>query len=579
MLTQVRDHSYLVLMWAFNYITMKNKTILHTALILLVGIVSACTKLDENAYDEIPSDKFYTNKNEVLSAVLRPYTHANAWATPSGQDGWWRPAELSADQLAWPTKGPHGEDSGKWKRLHYHSWTVDEAGLNNAWSLIYGGIGYCNDPIANISTRDISTMGITQKEKDEFISELKLLRAFHYLKLMDLFGGVPIVTEPADPANPVYPSTSSRKQVFDFVEKEIKDNINNVPKLSRAMLGRMSQASGYAMLVELYLNAEVWSGAARWDDCIAAADKLINNEAGGQNGTMQLDTTITDQFKNTNDLSKEVIFSIAYDYTRAKFEPSWTGEFYHFAQKDIYGGGRNGNDGIVLIPGVYDTYEADDRRKTEWLLIGPQYKFADTNLKTRAVLGTVEYQGLPLVFVDNIRKNKSGSTVSNMSEGEENSGVRFNKYKLGNSVPGFVINGKDTTAVQPDPNYNNTDWNVYRLTWIYFAKAEALMRKSGGVATAEAVALINTTKKRAYAPAIRDAKAYTTATLTLDELLKERGREFIFEGFRRDDLIRFGKFVTGTWWDHTASSATKALYPIPQRQRDLNPKLTQNPGY
>lgn len=551
---------------------MKNKSIIYTALITLLGLSSACTKLDENAYDVIPADKFYTNKNEVLSAVLRPYTHANAWVTPSGQDGWWRLAEMSADQLAWPTKGPHGEDSGKWKRLHYHSWTVDEAGINNAWSLMFGGVGYCNDPIAQIGTRDISTMGITQEEKNSYISELKLLRAFHFLKLMDLFGGVPLATEPADPANPIYPITTSRKDVFAFVEKEIKDNINNVPKLSRAQLGRMSQASGYAMLVELYLNAEVWTGTPRWDDCIAAADKLINNEGGGQNGNMALDPNILDQFKNTNDFSKEVIFSIAYDYTRAKFEPTWTDEFFHFAQKEIYGGGRNGNDGIVLIPGVYTTYGINDQRRTNWLLIGPQLKFVDG---VTPVLGTVEYSGKPLSFVDNIQKNSKNSTVSNMSEGEENSGVRFNKYKLGNSLAG-VVNG---VKVEADPNYNNTDWNVYRLTWIYFAKAEAIMRKNGGTATSAAVDLINTCKKRAYTDAAWATNAYTTTSLTLDELLAERGREFIFEGFRRDDMIRFGKFTSGAWWDHTASSATKALYPIPQQQQDLNPKLTQNPGY
>jgi hypothetical protein len=105
------------------------------------------------------------------------------------------------------------------------------------------------------------------------------------------------------------------------------------------------------------------------------------------------------------------------------------------------------------------------------------------------------------------------------------------------------------------------------------------MRKNGGAATAEAVQLINDCKKRAFTDANWAANAYTTSSLTLDELLAERGREFIFEGFRRDDLIRFGKFSTGTWWDHAASTATKALYPIPQQQRALNTKLAQNPGY
>jgi hypothetical protein len=275
---------------------------------------------------------------------------------------------------------------------------------------------------------------------------------------------------------------------------------------------------------------------------------LISGQAGGQNGAMQLDPNIGDQFKPNNDLSKEVIFSIAYDYTVAQFEPSWTGEFYHFKQREIYGGGRNGNDGIVLIPGVYTTYGAKDLRKSGWLLEGPMVNFA-TN---QPVTGSEEYNGQQLTFVDNIRKNKSGSTVSNMSEGEENSGVRFNKYKLGNQVVGF-----DGTPA--NVNYNNTDWNVYRLTWIYFAKAEALMRKNGGAATQDAVDLINTCRKRAFATIDQAANAYTIATLTMDELLAERGREFIFEGFRRDDLIRWNKFTTASWWDHQPSSATKVL--------------------
>lgn len=546
---------------------MKNKSIIYSVLAGVLCLTNACTKLDENAYDQLLTDNFYNNKTEVLSAVLRPYTHANAWVTPSGQDGWWRLAELSGDQLAWPTKGRHGEDGGKWKRLHYHTWTTDEGGINNAWSLMFWGMGLCNDPIENIEKRDISKMGITQVEKDAFISELKLLRAFHYLKLMDLFGNIPIVTQVGIPAKP---ETKSRKDVFNFIESEIKANIDKAPKLSRGQLGRMSQAGAYAMLVELYLNAEVWTGTARWDDCIAAANKLIAGDGGAQNGTMQLDQNITDQFKTTNDLSKEVIFSIAYNYSVANFQPSWPGEFYHFKQQEIYGGGRNGNDGIVVVPGVFTTYEDADLRKREWMLEGPMFKFV---APTQPVLASEEYNGSQLVFVDNIRKNKSNSTVSNMSEGEENSGVRFNKYKLGNQFAG-------PGGVPPiDANYNNGDWNIYRLTMIYFAKAEAIMRKNGGVANAEAVQLINDCKKRAYSAADWATRAYTPATLTMDELLAERGREFIFEGLRRDDLIRFGKFATNTWWDHTPTTATKALYPIPQRQRDLNGNLTQNPGY
>ncbi len=547
------------------------KNIVKILLLACVVSASSCTKLDENAYDVIVAEDFYANKNEVISAVLRPYTHANAWISPSGQDGWWRPAELSADQLAWPTKGRHGEDNGKWKRLHYHTWTVDEGGLNQAWVLMYWGVGLCNSPIDILEKSDVASMGITADEKNQYIAELKLLRALHYLKLMDLFGNIPITTKAPTTAEEPLPQPSSTKEVFEFIEQEIRDNIDLAPKLSRAMLGRVSQATGYAMLVELYLNAEKWSGQPRWDDCIAAADKLISGDGGGLNGAMELDPNIKDAYVPTNDLSKETIFSIAYDYKKADFSAGFPSEFYHFVQSEIYGGGRNGNNGIVLVPGVFGQYAANDLRKKEWFLSGPMVKFVDGKI----VEGSEEYKGEQLVFVDYIRRAKSGGTSSTMSDGEENSGIRFNKYKIGNNVEGNV-NG---VLIPVNENYNNTDWNVYRLSWIYFAKAEALMRKSGGVASQDAVDLINSCKKRAFADADWAAAQYNTSTLTLDELLAERGREFIFEGFRRRDLIRFGKFHTATWWDHKPTAENKTVFPIPQQQISMNPNLKQNPGY
>ncbi|WP_025765254.1 RagB/SusD family nutrient uptake outer membrane protein [Dyadobacter tibetensis] len=542
------------------------RTLKIAALALPLLAVNACTDLDENIYDQLVTDNFYNNRNEVVSAVLRPYTHANAWATP-GQDGWWRLNELSADQLAWPVKGRHGQDGGRWIRLHDHTWTADDESVWGAWRLMWWGLGLCTDPIEALEARQPAQMGITETEKTAFVAELKLLRAFHYLKLMSLFGNIPIVTKVGEPLNP---ATQDRSAVFAFIEKEILDNIEGAPLLSQDMLGRMSKAGAYAMLVELYLNAEAWTGTPRWDDCIAAADKLIGGAGGGLNGAAALDPNLVDTFSPDNFNSKEILFSIAYEYQKANFQPQWPGDFFHFQQRYIYGGARNGNDGVVVIPGVYTTFSDKDKRKKEWILEGTQYQYADPT-KPVIASGGNEYDGQPLVFVDNIRRNKSlqpgqdpNSLPSDMTQGEENSGVRFNKYKLG--------------ALE-DPHYNSTDWALYRLSYIYFAKAEALMRKNGGAATAEAVELVNKVRERAFSTADWAAAKYTTSTLTLDELLAERGREFIFEGFRRDDLIRSGKFTTKAWWDHDPSSETYKLFPIPRRQVTLNPNLKQNNGY
>lgn len=126
--------------------------------------------------------------------------------------------------------------------------------------------------------------------------------------------------------------------------------------------------------------------------------------------------------------------------------------------------------------------------------------------------------------------------------------------------------------------YRNNDWVVFRLSDVYFMKAEALMRKNGNAATQEAVDLVNKVRQRSFTGEDWPSAQYSTATLTMDELLAERGREFIFENTRRMDLIRFGRF-TGAWWDKQPSAPTKELFPIPQRMLNNNPNLQQNPGY
>ena len=68
------------------------------------------------------------------------------------------------------------------------------------------------------------------------------------------------------------------------------------------------------------------------------------------------------------------------------------------------------------------------------------------------------------------------------------------------------------------------------------------------------------------------------ASLTADDLLAERGREMFFEGWRRQDLIRFGKY-NDAWWEKPASDPTKNIFPIPAAQISANPNLQQNPGY
>jgi hypothetical protein len=526
-------------------------------LTLLLG-TNSCTNLDETLYNQIDSSKFYNNRQEILAGVLRPYTHANAWMAPTGQSGYWRLNEMSADQLAWPQKGRHGYDDAQWIRQHGHTWVYTENMVWDPWSLIFTGVGFCNSTLGDFERVDFARAGVSEQEKAAFIAELKVFRAFHYMKLMDLYGNVPIVTKVGEP---ISPPTAPRAEVFAFVEKELKENVDLLPNLSKQLIGRITKAGGYAMLAELYLNAQVWTGTPKWDECIAACDKISSGATGGLNGTPALDPNLTATYNNTNDNSKEALFQLVYDYQATPTRCGWNSDFYHFAQRLIYDGDANGNNGVVVIPTAYDAFKDNDLRKSTWMLIGTQYQLTNPTLP---VQGTEEYRGKPLVFVKEIRRASENKTSSTMIDGEENSGARFNKYPPGR---------------QSEAKYWSNDWILYRLTDIYFYKAEALMRKNSGAAVPEAVQLVNSVHSRAFKASDVAQEAYTAATLTLPELLAERSREFIFEGKRRTDMIRFGTFTTASWWDHKPTDPTKNLFPVPQRQLAANPNLKQNTGY
>ena len=547
-------------MLIFNIINMKKinlfqKAVFAMGLLLTIG----CTDLEETTYSELSESNFYKTELELIQATLRPFTHMQAWLSWSGESGYYYHNELSADQTAWPQKGRHGYDSGDHIRQHYHTWTSQESRLNSAWELMWTGVGFVNNSIESIQAVDAASIGVTQERLESIIAESKVLRAYHYMKIMDMWGNVPIITTVGEPAEP---ATNSREEVFAFVEKELLENVEKLQPLSPQLLGRVSRAVGYAILSEFYLNAEVWSGTPRWEESIKYSDKIIDGEGGSLTGNIALDQDPLGPFDNTNEESPENIFQFPYSRIN-DFGYNWSGLYMGFTNmQEALDVTYSGNNAFVVVPTAFNAYKENDIRKKEWFLFGPQYIFGTDT----PILGTEEYRGKPFVYVNNIRRNSEGQTgVGSMTEGEENSGARFNKYRSGR---------------QDDDNYLEGDFVIYRLTEIYFNKAEALMRLNNGNATPEAVNLINESKMRYFTEEDWTNEAYTTSTLTMNELLAERGREFIFEGKRRTDLIRFGAFTTNSWWDHQPSgNPDLTIYPIPFRQLQANPNLVQNPGY
>ena len=531
-----------------------------SVLVIFFSSFYACTDLDETIYSELNAGNFYNNKTEVLQGALRPFTHMQAWLAPTGQNGYYYHAELGSDQLAWPQKGRHGYDGGDHFRQHYHTWTANENRMRNAWSLIWTGLGYVNSALADLEKIDNQAIGISDTEMAAILAELKVLRAYHYMRIMDLWGNVPIITTVGEPLNP---PTQPKAEVFAFVKDELETYVPQLLPYSSELVGRVAQTAGYAMLSELYLNAEKWVSTAMWDECIAASDKIISGQAGGLSGGPKLAPNLAETFSNTNQFAQESLFQFAFS-RKGGFTFGWGGFFMGYDNIRLaLNVGYGGWNAFVVVPSAYDAYAENDLRKKEWFLFGPQYKYG-TN---EPILGTEEWSGQPFAYVNSIRRESEGDLTSegSMAEGEENSGARFHKYKSG---------------TLDDTNYQENHYIIYRLTEIYFNKAEAIMRKNNGTATQEAVDLINESRKRAFSAEDWPNEQYTIGTLTLDELLAEKGREFIFEGKRRADLIRFGKFINGYWWDHQPTGdATRELYPIPHTQLATNPNLVQNPGY
>ncbi|GLB52024.1 hypothetical protein NBRC110019_10630 [Neptunitalea chrysea] len=531
--------------------------------LLLIGmffswVFFGCTNLDENVYSEISENNFYNSKLEIYESAMYPFTYMYDWLAWSNEYSYFYHNELSADQLAWPQKGRHGYDRGEHIRAHYHTWTTDERRIGLMWGAMYKDIGYTNFAISNLSTVNVASVDMTTEEMESLIAELKVYRAFIHMKLMDMFGNIPISTDVTSVNIP----TVERTEVFNWVESEILNNIDKLQLASENLVGRVTKVVAYAMLTELYLNAEEWTGTARWNECITYCDQIISGEGGAQTGSLQLDENVLGPFNNTNHLSSENIYEVPFSFDNG-FSKNWSGILMGFSNmSSALNVNYSGNNAFVVIPTAFDMFEEQDYRKQQWFLFGPQYEYGTTT----PILGSEEYLGEPFIYVNNIRRNSEGQTgEGGMTDGEENSGARFHKYRSGTAA---------------DANYLENDFVVYRLTEIYFSKAEAIMRANGGMPTQEAVDLINESKSRYFSSTDFISSAYTINSLTLNELLNERGREFIFEGKRRTDLIRFGKFTTTSWWDKSPDGGNYLkLMPIPADQIAANPNLIQNTGY
>lgn len=488
---------------------------------MLAGLMTftACTDLVETPFSEATPDKFFTNAASFEAALVPAYASLRGYIW-----NYWNLSEHTSDELQGPTRGGDWGDGGQWVRLNSHDLLPNEGLVNDLWNDLFGGVSRCNNAIATLAGASDAV-----KEKATFVAEAKALRAFYYYLLADTFGSVPLVTvAQADPKNP--PAQATRVEVMAFIESEMKAALPGL--LAAPPYGRFSKGAANAVLAKMYLNSQAWGGAARWADAASAADAVI---AGGY----ALAGNYFDNFKIANDGSKEIILAAGFSSTKDLGFPNMNLYMRTLHYNQIPSSPWNG---FTTIAEVYDSFNATDpRRQVMW--IGQQY--ADLTWPAVNTAGTAlkDRTGKPLLF----------TKACPITGADESQGIRVPKYQPDVAAPG---------------GQGENDFVIFRLADIMLVKAEALVRSGNAAA---ALPIVNEIRKRA-------GVANLTA-VTLDDIYKERTYEMFWEGVRRQDQIRFGKFTDG-YTNKTAKSADKVLlFPIPTNQLASNPKLKQNPGY
>ena len=527
---------------------------------LSTTFLSSC--LDESPKDRLLEYKAYdTSTNLYINSVGNLYNYIGGNSNSQGIQGTYRGVydynTFTTDEAILPTRGGDWYDGGLWENMYQHKWNANDINLYNVWKYLFKVIVLSNQSLSIIDSHQTL---LSAEQTRDFTAEVRAVRALFYYYAMDMFGRVPIVTSYDVKLEQV--TQSERSEVFKFIVDELQDV---APQLADEhsnkegdYYGRVTRPVANFLLAKLALNAEIytddnWTDGKRqdgksiyfnvngekknaWETCIWYCEQLR------QEG-YELESDYASNFAVHNENSKENIFTIPLDKNLYLNEYHYLFRSRHYKHGGAYGGSsENGTCATVSTVKAfgYGTDNVDNRFKINF--------YADTVL----VDGKKIYldNGKPLVYMPlELKLNLSDSPY------KQTAGARVGKYEV------------DRTAYSDGRQVDN-DIVLFRYGDALLMEAEAKVR-NGEDGSIE----LN---------AIRDRVGMPHVEANLDNILKERLLELVWEGWRRQDLIRFGKY-TKEYDQRTPlekeSTGFTTVFPIPQRCLDLNKKLKQNPSY
>ncbi|WP_300599377.1 RagB/SusD family nutrient uptake outer membrane protein [Niabella sp.] len=517
--------------------------------ILLILILSSfllpqCTKLDEQLRSELDQT---AKKDPALlltaayTSMYGPYIQGNRWALQ----------EFSTDAAMAPTRGGDWDDNGTHRAIHLHTWNADNSYMNNTF--------------VGLTTAAYQAAVVLENSPNpQQAAEARFIRALAIFDVIDLWGAFPYRDGEAMHNFKLDPKTLSTQEALDFVAAELTAIIKDLPDVGPKIAATANKNAARFLLMKLYLNKSTFLNrqAPKFDK--ADMDKVV--ELGDSITASKLYTVSApgkyfDNFApNNNDVSTENIYTLLNDngVRGGNVANTWAAVMHY----NMWPGGNNG---WCTLSDYYDKFNASDERRGIYydypadttsnrakstyhrqnvgFFAGQQYDW-----RTNVPLNARNPAGAPLIFTREVTIRTSGATL-------ETAGIRVMKYAY------------DYKSV----GQKNNDWVMFRYADALLMQAEAMLRGGKGSAT-QALALVNT---------IRANRGVSLALLplTLDDILDERARELYWEGWRRQDLIRFGKFLQ-PWQEKPADPDPKTLlFPFPSQQLAVNPNLKQNPGY